>query len=102
MPRWIRVASTTELGPDQGKVVQAEGMELALFNVGGKFHCLNNTCTHQGGPLGEGSIDQGVVTCPWHGYDFEISSGACRTDPGIPVQSHPTKLEGSDVYVELP
>jgi nitrite reductase (NADH) small subunit len=67
MPKKVKVAKTGDLSPGQGKVFQAEGQTIALFNVDGSFYAIDNTCTHAGGPLGEGGLVGDEVTCPWHG-----------------------------------
>src|SRR5262249_26060555 len=100
--RLVKVAGTKEVAPGTGKVVDAEGRRLALFNVAGAFHAIDNTCTHQGGPLGEGDLAGEVVTCPWHGAQFNVKTGAVLATPARQgVQSIPVKVQGDDVLVEL-
>jgi nitrite reductase/ring-hydroxylating ferredoxin subunit len=102
MAKAIKVAQTGDLAPGTGKVVQAEGRSIALFNVDGTFFAIDNTCTHRGGPLGEGVLTGGTVECPWHGAQFDVKTGAV-TGPPAPsgVRSFPVSVEGSDVVVEL-
>ena len=76
MGRYARVASVGELAPGQSKLVEVEGKSIALFNVGGAYYALDNTCTHRGGPLAEGALDGDQVTCPWHGAVFNVTTGA--------------------------
>tara|TARA_B100000809_G_C15002722_1_gene482096 strand:+ start:88 stop:294 length:207 start_codon:yes stop_codon:yes gene_type:complete len=66
MPKLVKVASVNELPTGEGKVVDAEGQSIALFNVDGIFPAIDNTCTHVGGPLGEGNLVGDIVNCPWH------------------------------------
>ena len=102
MPKTVKVAQTSELSPGTGKVVEADGRSIALFNVEGAFHALDNTCTHRGGPLGEGKLNGESVTCPWHGANFNVKTGAVTKPPaGAGVRSFPVKVEGDDVLVEL-
>jgi len=102
MSKLVKVASVNDLSPGQGKVVEAEGESIALFNVGGTFTAIDNTCTHVGGPLGEGALIGDNVTCPWHGAGFNVMSGECTGGPaGSDVRSFPVKVEGDDVLVEL-
>ena len=75
MSKLIKVAETKDVSPGTAKVVQAEGRSIALFNVAGTFHAIDNTCTHRGGPLGEGELAGEVVTCPWHGAKFNVKTG---------------------------
>lgn len=102
MSKTVKVAETRDLLPGTGKVVQADGRDIALFNVEGRFFAIDNICTHSGGPLGEGDLIGETVECPWHGAQFNVKTGA-MTGPPAPadVQSFPVKIEGSDVFVEL-
>ena len=102
MPKLVKVAETKEVAPGTGKVVGAEGRSIALFNVAGTFHAIDNTCTHRGGPLGEGDLAGEVVTCPWHGAQFNVKTGDVLTPPAwTGVQSFPVQVQGDDVLVEL-
>ena len=102
MPKLVKVAQTSELSPGTGKVVQADGRSIALFNVEGAFHAIENTCTHRGGPLGEGDLNGEIVTCPWHGANFNVKTGAVTSPPaGTGVQRFVVKVEGNDVLVEI-
>jgi nitrite reductase (NADH) small subunit/3-phenylpropionate/trans-cinnamate dioxygenase ferredoxin subunit len=102
MPKLVKVAETGEVAPGTGKVVEAEGISLALFNVAGTFHALDNTCPHEGGPLGEGELAGEVVICPWHNTAFKVTTGEALgplTDEGM--RTFPVKVQGDDVLVEL-
>jgi nitrite reductase (NADH) small subunit len=68
-------ATGVERMPGTGKVVQADGKLIALFNLNGTFYALDNRCTHVGGPLGQGRVEGGIVICPWHGSRFDITTG---------------------------
>jgi nitrite reductase/ring-hydroxylating ferredoxin subunit len=102
MSNTVKVAKTSELSPGTGKVVEADGRSIALFNVGGTFCAIDNTCTHAGGPLGEGDLAGEVVTCPWHGAEFNVRTGAVLSPPARHgVRAFPVKIEGDDVLVEI-
>ncbi len=102
MPQLVEVAQINELSAGECKVVDVEGQSIALFNVDGTFCAIDNTCTHVGGPLGEGDIDGEIVTCPWHGAGFNVKTGAVTNPPaGSDVRSFPVKVKGDDVLVEL-
>ncbi len=98
-----RVAGVTDIPPGKGTVVAVEGREIALFNVAGVFYALDNTCSHRGGPLGEGNLRETTITCPWHGAQFDVTSGEVLLSPAsFGVASYPTKVEEGDVWVEIP
>jgi nitrite reductase/ring-hydroxylating ferredoxin subunit len=102
MSNLVKIAETKEVALGTGKVVAAEGHSIALFNVAGAFYAIDNTCTHRGGPLGEGELVGGVVTCPWHGAHFNVKTGEVLAPPARQgVRSYPVKVQGDDVLVEL-
>ncbi len=102
MSNFIKVATTDEIPPGQGKVVEVQGRQLALFNLGGSFYAVDNTCTHAGGPLGEGVVTGDKVECPWHGASFDVKTGAVLNPPASAnVVSYKVRVSGSNVEVEL-
>ncbi len=99
----VKVASVEDVLPGTGKVVEAGGATLAIFNLDGTFYATNNKCTHVGGPLGEGTVEGKVVTCPWHGSRFDITTGEVVGPPARrPVATYPVRVQGREVLVELP
>jgi len=101
MPTLTKVAKKSEIPPGTGKVIEAGGKTLAVFNCEGTFYAMDNTCKHRGGPLGEGMLAGTTVTCPWHGWEYDVTSGACSTDPSITVQKFDVKVEGGDIFVAV-
>jgi nitrite reductase/ring-hydroxylating ferredoxin subunit len=99
MGEFVRIAGTGELKPGQGIVAEINGKTVALFNVDGSFHAIDNICVHRGGPLGEGEVEGSVVTCPWHGWQFNVSTGECLKNPAAKVTVYQVKIEGEDVKV---
>src|SRR5438132_12038123 len=73
---WVRVAATGEISPGEGRVVETGGRALAVFNVEGTYYAIDNSCSHRGGPLGEGDLEGTVVVCPWHAWRWDVTSGA--------------------------
>jgi nitrite reductase/ring-hydroxylating ferredoxin subunit len=75
---------------------------LAIYNVDGAVHAIDGTCTHRGGPLGEGELTGNVVTCPWHGARFDVTTGAVLGPPASKeVASYRVTVEGDSIFVEL-
>ena len=101
MPNFVKVASASDLKPGENKVVNVNGTEVALFNVDGEFFAISNTCPHRGGPLGEGFTENDVVTCPWHGWRFNVKTGISPVMPAAKVQTYQVKLENNDVMVAV-
>ena len=77
MPEYVKVAQASELEPNHGKLVEVQGKKLALFNVDGKFHAIDDTCTHRGGPLSEGELDGDEVTCLGTGPNSRSPAARC-------------------------
>lgn len=102
MSRYVKIAETSDLSPGDCKSVEVEGQTIALFNVGGTFYAIHGICTHMGGPLGEGTLDGEIVTCPWHGAEFNVTTGEVLRPPAMSGEpSFPVKIEDSDVLAEL-
>lgn len=103
MAELVTVAKTSEIGAGQAKAVDVKGQTVAVFNVGGKFYAIEDTCTHVGGPLSEGELQGTAVTCPWHGAQFDVTSGKVLGPPAAEgVKSYPVRVEGDEIKVELP
>lgn len=101
MTEFVKVASTDEIVPGGCKSVEVSGSRIALFNVAGKFFAMDDTCAHRGGPLGEGALDGTIVTCPWHGWQYDVSSGACQTNPSVQMACYGVRIDGDDIMVAL-
>ena len=101
MPTLTKVAKTSEIPAGSGKVVEVGGKAIALFNAEGSFYAIDNTCKHRGGPLGEGSLSGTTVTCPWHGWEYDVTSGACSMDDSIKVQKYDVKVDGDDLLIAV-
>lgn len=99
MAEFVRVAALADIKPGQGIVAEANGKTLAVFNVDGAIHAINNTCCHRDGPLGEGELEGNIVTCPWHGWRYNVTTGACMNNPSAKVETYQVKVEGEDVKV---
>lgn len=102
MSEFVRVANTDEILPGQAKLVEVNGTEIALFNIDGHFHAIDNSCTHVGGPLCEGEISGGEVTCPWHGAVFEVATGRAVGPPAMEaVNRYNLRIDGGNIEIEV-
>lgn len=77
------------------------GTAIAVANVGGTHHAITNTCPHAEGPLGEGGLDGPIVTCPYHGWKFDVTNGGCLTNPGVTLKRYDVKIEKDAVCVRI-
>jgi nitrite reductase/ring-hydroxylating ferredoxin subunit len=101
MPDFVKVATLSELPPGSAKMVRAGSAEVAIYNVEGSIHATSNACPHRGGSLGEGTLASAIITCPWHSFQFDVTSGACRTNPALKVACYPVRLDGQDILVQV-
>ena len=102
MSRWVAVAHVEDVPPGQGRTFKVEGRELALFNDGGAFFAVDDACPHQGASLGEGTLHEGRVICPWHNWIYELRTGECRGVPGLEVGCYPVRCSGRAIEVSIP
>lgn len=97
---WVRVGRSDEIEDGRAKVVAVtDGERIAVFRDGTTFRAVSNLCPHQGGPLGEGRLLDGCVTCPWHGFQFRLTDGRAPAPYTDKVATYATCLEGGFVYV---
>jgi len=99
MPEYVRVIGVGDLPPGKGHVTEVNGREIAIFNVDGTFFAIDNTCAHRGGPLGEGELEGDVVTCPGHGWEYNVLTGISLTTPSASVKTYEVKVDGDDVNI---
>jgi nitrite reductase (NADH) small subunit len=98
---FVRAVKIDEVPAGTVRELQVEGKEIALANVGGKFYAINNTCLHEGGPLGEGSLEGKIVTCPWHLWEYDVTTGKLLENPNVGVACYPTEVRGQEVFVDV-
>ena len=98
---FVTVAQTSEIAAGTAKQVEAAGKQIALFNAGGKFFAIDNTCKHRGGPLAEGEIDGTTVICPWHGWEYNITTGENLDDPSVKLGCYAVKVDGANVMIDV-
>jgi nitrite reductase (NADH) small subunit len=102
MSDFVRICAQSELPPaGQVREFVSAGRALCVANVDGTICVLDGTCPHEGGPLGEGTIEEGRVVCPWHAYAFDVQTGAAHDDPGVKAEVFEAKVEDGELRVKL-
>ena len=102
MSEYHKIAKTADLAPGEVNVYEVEGHRVALCNVDGEFHAIEDVCTHDAGPLDQGELIGSQIKCPRHGAKFDVTTGIALTLPAVkPVPKHDVKVEGEDIYVTL-
>jgi nitrite reductase (NADH) small subunit len=101
MSNWIQLATVSQCPPGSaGEFVAGERI-VALFNVDGTFHALDGICPHQGGPLGKGKLTGCIVTCPWHGFQFDVTTGQHQASRSLVHPRLAVKVEEDAVWVDI-
>src|SRR4051812_33100781 len=102
MSAFVLVANTTDLSDPGQMLLEVEDRIVVLLRVGGEFFCIDDVCTHDGGPLSEGRLDDHTIACPRHGAKFDIRTGKALTMPAtVDTAAHEVKVEGDDIFVRL-
>jgi 3-phenylpropionate/trans-cinnamate dioxygenase ferredoxin component len=99
--RRIKVGSVAEILEGRGREVTVEGQKLALFKANGGFFALSNLCLHRGGPLSEGEVSDYKVTCPWHGWKYDVRTGAFDIIPTLKVKAYRVEEKDGELFVEI-
>lgn len=97
----VRVGRVEDLSEGHGQEVIVEGRKLALFKVKGGFYAVSNLCLHRGGPLSEGELDAYRVTCPWHGWKYDVRTGAFDIIPTLKVKSYRVEEKDGEVFIDI-
>jgi len=101
--RYVRVGHASDVSVGRAEVFDVEDRKIAVFRLEDGFYAIEDICTHDGGPLAEGEIEDHDVICPRHGARFDIKTGAALTLPAVaPVESYPVRVDGNELYIGLP
>ena len=101
MDKFIKVAAVTEIPPGTKKIVEVAGVLIVVVNVDGEFYAVEDVCTHDGGPLGEGKLEGCQLVCPRHGARFDVRTGAALTMPAFePAPTYEVRVQDGAVLVE--
>ena len=98
---FVKVANLKDVPEGDSIEVRIKGRELALFNLAGKFYCLDNSCPHMEGPLTEGYIEGETVICPWHAWPINIKTGEVTFNPDLCAMSYTVKVEDDAVLIDF-
>jgi 3-phenylpropionate/trans-cinnamate dioxygenase ferredoxin subunit len=101
MAKFVKVARVEDIQPGKKEIFDVDGIPVVIVNLEGEFYALEDVCTHDGGPLGEGAMEDGQLICPRHGARFDIRTGAALTMPAFePAPTYEVKIQDGDIYVE--
>ncbi len=97
---FLRASKKDEVPPGTIREFQLDGKNIALANVDGKIFAINNVCLHRGGPLGQGELEDSTVTCPWHGWQYDVTTGKVKVNPAVGVETYAVEVRGDDIFVD--
>lgn len=98
----VRVLGVGELGMGQMTFIELDGLPVALANVDGTIYAFGDSCRHEGGPLSAGLLIGTTVTCPWHGWVYDLRSGKSIVPPvGLRIPTYPVTIEGEAIMIEI-
>jgi nitrite reductase (NADH) small subunit len=98
---FVRAAKIAEVPAGAIHEFQVAGKAVAVANVAGKFYAISDVCVHRGGPLGQGELHETVVTCPWHGWQYDVTTGKVTQNPTMGVACYATEVRGDEVFVDI-
>jgi nitrite reductase (NADH) small subunit len=98
---FVLVAKTRDVPPGTIREVQLDGKAVAVANVDGQFHAINGVCLHRGGPLGDGPLEGPVVTCPWHGWQYDVRTGKVVPNANVGVERYTVEIRGDEIFVDV-
>ena len=100
MSEFVTVGRPEDIPPGEGRCIEVNGDEVALFNMDGNFFALDNLCPHRSGPLGDGKVEDEDVICPWHSWRFNIKTGQ-SPDNSSKVKTYAVKIENGELKIAL-
>ena len=96
-----KVGSVSALAAGKPLSAKIEKQNIAVFMINGTVIAIEGKCPHAGGPLHKGELDGTKLSCPWHGWTYDLTSGACEEDPEVWLPTFPVQVEGDDIFVLL-
>jgi nitrite reductase/ring-hydroxylating ferredoxin subunit len=98
----FRVGTLAEIPEGERKIVRVDGLSIGVFHHNGAWYALRNSCLHRGGPVATGTLDGDTLTCPWHGFEYNVTNGALLEDENIKLEMFPVTIQGNDVLIRVP
>jgi nitrite reductase (NADH) small subunit len=98
---FVKVGTLSALAPGQMAEYRSGERQIALCNVGGTVHAIDNFCPHRGGPLAQGALHGSTVVCPWHAWEFDCETGVCDFNADLRVRKYDVRIVGDEIHVEL-
>ncbi|MES2308713.1 MAG: Rieske (2Fe-2S) protein [Verrucomicrobiota bacterium] len=101
MSQWLKLIEVEKVPLGESRCVELQGKPFGIFHLEDGFHVIDNLCPHKGAPLHEGFVQNGVVVCPWHQWEFQVSDGKCLSLPNQAVESYPVQIKEESLWIEV-
>jgi nitrite reductase (NADH) small subunit len=98
----VLVAEAAAIPDGERKIMQVDGLSIGVFHHKGGWYAYHNSCVHRGGPVATGNIDGDTLVCPWHGFEFNVTTGECLADPSARLDMYPVEVRDGQIYLEVP
>lgn len=98
---FVKAAQVGDVPAGTIREFQVGGKAVALANVGGQIYAINNVCLHRGGPLADGPLEGAIVTCPWHGWEYDVRTGKVKQNSTVGVESYAVEVRGEEIFVDV-
>jgi nitrite reductase (NADH) small subunit len=98
----LKVGTVQSLPPGTVTEVENGDITYAVCNVDGKLHCVDGICPHAGGPLGQGNLNGSLLVCPWHGWEFDCTTGVNDLDEDLCLETFPVRVQGDEILIDVP
>jgi nitrite reductase/ring-hydroxylating ferredoxin subunit len=102
MSEFVTVARVGDIPEGSGQAYPVQGRMVAVFNLDGQYHAIDDFCPHMGASLAGGHVENGIVTCPWHAWRFQICDGTWRDNPKVKIDSFAVRVVGDEIQVCVP
>jgi nitrite reductase (NADH) small subunit len=98
---FVRAGKANAVLPGTVAELDVGGTVVAVANVGGKLFAFNTVCAHEGGPLGQGELEGSIVTCPWHAWQYNVTTGKVEGNPEVGVEIYRVEVRGDDIFIDI-
>jgi nitrite reductase/ring-hydroxylating ferredoxin subunit/hemoglobin-like flavoprotein len=98
----VTIVGAAEIPDGERKIVKIDGLSIGVFHHKGKWYALRNSCLHRGGPVCTGTLQDDTLTCPWHGFQYDVTNGRLLVDPNTHLDTYPIFIEGDQVVLQVP
>ena len=102
VPKEVLVGQAEEIPEGERKIVELAGRSIGIFHHAGSWYAVHNRCLHRGGPVATGSLQGDVLTCPWHGYQYNLTNGQLLQDPKAKLDQYPVEVRDGEIYLKIP